>query len=148
MTDPLCIAAGVAGVLSLGLEFCKGIINYCDAWWGWDTEIANLTLKAEQLSHTLSHLRGVSDDAEGLDLALTNNIRGIALSNSAQIIKLDERLVKCGVASGQATGFHDKVRDVVRKARYPLAREMLLRMQDLLSELQTNLHTALHVRLS
>jgi hypothetical protein len=145
MTDPLSVAASVAGVLSLGLEICKGVVKYCDAWRGSDTEIASLTLRAEQLSRTLGHLRKVLDDAEGLDLALADNIRGNVLSNSAQITKIHEQLVKCGVAPGQASGFHDKVRDVVRKARFPFVREMLVGMKDLLAELQTNLHTALHV---
>ncbi|KAL2849522.1 hypothetical protein BJY01DRAFT_210444 [Aspergillus pseudoustus] len=57
MTDPFSVAVSVAGILSLGLEICKGIVKYGDAWRGSDTEIATLTLKAEQLSHTLGHLK-------------------------------------------------------------------------------------------
>ncbi|KAL2830590.1 hypothetical protein BDW59DRAFT_158497 [Aspergillus cavernicola] len=110
MADPFSVAASVSGVLSLGIEVCKGIIKYCDAW------------------------RAVAD-----------NIRGMILANKHQITQLHGKLAKCEAASSQAADLYDKIRGVVKKAKYPFLRDSLLGMKDVLSELQANLHTGLHM---
>ncbi|KAL4882643.1 hypothetical protein BJY04DRAFT_217138 [Aspergillus karnatakaensis] len=145
MTDPFSVAASVAGVLSLGIEVCKGIIKYTDAWRGSDAEIANVTLKAEQLSNTLRQLEKVLNDAGSLDSAVVHNIRGIILANNNHIVKLREQILKCEAVPGPAADMKDKVRVVIKRAKYPFVRDSLLRMKDVLGELQVNLHTALHV---
>ncbi|KAL5341153.1 hypothetical protein BJX70DRAFT_396202 [Aspergillus crustosus] len=122
MADPFSVAASIAGVLSLGIEVCKGIIRYCDAWRGSDSEIANVTLKAEQLSNTLAQL-----------------------AKSWTMPGLHAQVMKCGTTTGPAADFQHKVRGAVRRATYPFLRDSLLGMKDVLGELQRNLHTALHV---
>lgn len=57
MSDPLSISAGVAGIISLGLEVTKGLMYYYEAWKGSKDAIATLFESLEALSKTLSLLR-------------------------------------------------------------------------------------------
>ncbi|KAI9924721.1 hypothetical protein MW887_006577 [Aspergillus wentii] len=138
MSDPLSVTASAAGLISLGLETCKGIVKYCDAWRGSDEEIANLTTKAEGLSKTLKHLDRILIETDQIDPEIASDISAKIVANRSWITKLNEKISKC-VATSQDNG---RIQTTARKAMYPFRRDTLLGMKDILHGLQMNLHTA------
>lgn len=55
MADPLSIASGVAGVVSFGLEVCRGLMEYYDKWKGYDADVTALHNSIDNLAHILTH---------------------------------------------------------------------------------------------
>ncbi|KAL3459431.1 hypothetical protein BJX64DRAFT_291255 [Aspergillus heterothallicus] len=109
MTALFSVAASVAGVLSLGLEICKRTIRYGDALRGSDTDIASLTLMAEQLAHTLGHLKRVLDDVGDLDPTLADNIREIILTNKHKSPSSTHSLQDVGLGLDKRLGSRKKL---------------------------------------
>ncbi|KAL5355089.1 hypothetical protein BJX96DRAFT_1777 [Aspergillus floccosus] len=146
MTDPFSVGAGAAGVISLGITVCQGVVAYYGPFTQFDNETKALVQKAEGLTSTLKQLEALlkprknplsslpdevhlvtqrikdcQDELEGLSQALTN-CRG------------------CDATTAIKSGWY-----YARKALYPFKRETLISLTGTVSNLQSNLDTALLV---
>lgn len=67
MSDPFSVAAGAVGVISLGIQLCKEISSYTEAWQGYDGDIQSIGLTAESLKIPLKRLRDLVEDTRLTD---------------------------------------------------------------------------------
>ena len=56
MSDPLSIAASAAGLVSLGLTVCSGLLEYYSAWKDQHSDISTMCESLEALSKTFEVL--------------------------------------------------------------------------------------------
>lgn len=59
MTDPLSITAGVAGLISLGIQVTASLVKFYAAYKGQDIDVARTTEKFESLWDTFRFLHVV-----------------------------------------------------------------------------------------
>lgn len=52
MSDPPSIAAGAAGLVSLGITVCSGLLDYCNAWKDQHTDVSRMCQPLEALNGT------------------------------------------------------------------------------------------------
>lgn len=138
MADPLTIASGVAGLVSLGLTLCGGLHNYFSSVKGrhQDIETASrsLTLLQSNIfiiqSSTLKlgHRHALS--ANGVNQGLANcEFELVALQHLMLNLTRDEGL-------SDMTG---KLRKQIMIARYPFDQKKLIQLQDQLSKANATL---------
>jgi hypothetical protein len=56
MSDPLSIAAGIAGFLSLGIQVTQTLVDFYSVYKSQDTDIAKITQNMENLQSTFRSL--------------------------------------------------------------------------------------------
>ena len=56
MTDPLSISASAAGLVSLGLTVCSGLLDYYDEWKDQHSDISTMCASLETLDRTFKLL--------------------------------------------------------------------------------------------
>ena len=56
MSDPLSIAASAAGLVSLGLTVCSGLLDYYKAWTDQDSDVSIMCESLDALSRTFELL--------------------------------------------------------------------------------------------
>lgn len=52
------VAGSVVGIVSLGIQVCQGLLTYYDGWRGYKTDVDSTRESIEDLSSTLTLLRG------------------------------------------------------------------------------------------
>lgn len=138
MADPLSIASGVAGLVSLGLTLCSGLNNYFNAVKGrhQDIEIASqsVTLLESNLfiiqSSTLKlgHRHALS--ADGVNRGMANcKSQLVALQQMISDLTRDESF----------SDLKGKLRNQMTIARYPFNQKKLIQLQNQLSSANATL---------
>ena len=94
MSDPFSVAAGAVGVISLGIQLCKEISSYRDAWQDYDADIKSIGLKAESLKAPLKRLRDLVEDTRLTDPEIANDINEKALGLERQVKRLEKSLTR------------------------------------------------------
>ncbi|KAH9237068.1 hypothetical protein K456DRAFT_1831156 [Colletotrichum gloeosporioides 23] len=68
--DPFSAATGVAGLISFGIEVCKGLNAYCPDYRSKDSEILSLSQQAKRLEAFLHMIEGRMKGKSQVDQAL------------------------------------------------------------------------------
>ena len=114
MGDPLSIASGTAGLVSLGIQVCDGLIKYCRAWKSHDKEIEEALERLTELQLTLKTLSSILSIVESLDDSTAETLHGARqkiLSCTVALNRLYKALIELEPIS-QAEGILDKVHNV------------------------------------
>ncbi|KAJ5087625.1 hypothetical protein N7456_011241 [Penicillium angulare] len=131
MSDPFSIASGAVGIISLGIQFCKEITKYTEAWRGYDWDIESINLKAKSLETPLKRLREFVEDTRLTDAETANDIVEKTLELDRHLKRLKDRLLSVQPIISESLA--DQVRNKLRRAAYPL------RAQDALRDIETDL---------
>lgn len=67
MAQTLSLSAASAGVISLGITTCQGLVKYCKSYRGRDQKIKQLSSRAENLGNILTHLHNATEQARGVN---------------------------------------------------------------------------------
>lgn len=148
MTDPFSVGAGAAGVISLGITVCQGLVAYYGPFTQYDPETNSFVKRAEALSATLSQLESLLSNVQGpLHSHLETEIDKVTQrveDCKDELQSLSERLTQCrgcnATSTIQKNGWY-----YARKALYPFKRGTIVALLDTVSGLQSNLDTALQV---
>lgn len=145
MTDPLSVTAGIAGLISLGIQVTGSLVSFYAAYKGQDTDIARTTGKLENLLDTFRFLdtalqrRTFRPDEQGL----LKNIESSAQNCHELIQELNEECEKFNRTS--TTGIKGAIRTAGRRAAYPFRQSTLQKLDEAISEIRHNLTLALDV---
>lgn len=141
MADPL---GSAVGIISLGIQVCRGLLQYYGSWKSQTQSIAKMVSSVESLTSTLELLKDVvgneafsKDKAENIVAKITDCQSGIE-ELSAELEKVRE------VNTAEATsGFRDKLRQHGKRLLYPFRESTLLKMQEAVDDVRTNLFLAM-----
>lgn len=136
MSDPLSISAGAAGLMSLGLEVTKGLIQYYGSWKDSHDKVATMLELLEALFKTLKLLNEKILVTEVISRQSVDRFAESVISCASAIQRLKEKLQK---AQSTKPGLMASI----RRAQYPFRETTLAKMHDIVSDLRSNLSLAL-----
>ncbi|KAF7511425.1 hypothetical protein GJ744_004614 [Endocarpon pusillum] len=142
MAEALGLASGVAGLVSLGLTVCQGLLRYYGSWKDSEADVASMISSIHNLSETLTHLdRRITAANPSSDTA--KEMQQSVDTCQATFQKLDAKLKK--INEKVPPGSHGKLERHIRKAMYPFKASTLAKLQETTTDARQNLHLALSV---
>ena len=136
-------AAGVAGLLSLGIAVCQSSLDYYDSWKKGEDDVAKTYASIEELSKTLK-LLALAIDSKDLNSDIVAQIRNSIESSTESLRNLERKLNKVRVVALQ-NGWKDKTKAQFRRTLYPFKESTLAKLRELSCEARDNLSLALNV---
>jgi ankyrin repeat domain-containing protein 50 len=145
MADPLSIASGIAGLLSLGFQVTQSLVAFYSAYKDQDADLSKIT-------RNLENLQGIF---QSLDVALRDcQIRSDAQELFQELEKATKRCddiikelqVECQkFQKDSVTGFKGRIQVAGRRAAYPFRRSTLQKLEEDTGEIREILSFALDV---
>ncbi|KAI3089525.1 hypothetical protein CBS147333_10355 [Penicillium roqueforti] len=145
MADPLAIASGVAGLLSLGIQVTQSLVSFYTTYKGQDTDLAKVT-------QNLDNLLGIF---RGLDIAVEE--RRSKADTQDLLREVQKAVQKCEEIitelQSECEKFHKdsaadlkyRVKVAGRRAAYPFRKSTLQKLEEDVSDIRENLSFALDV---
>ena len=141
MTDPLSAVGSVVGIVTLGLQLCKGLISYIDCVKTAKEKAEQITAEVDRLTDVLELLETVIGKADAGPIVTVTRTGVFACA--VAIEKIKERLGNANHSKGRGTRAY--LRDVKEKLRFPLRQADILYWKTVLLEVQQSLQTAIQV---
>lgn len=150
MSDPLSVTAGVAGVLSFGIQVCNGVTNYYDHWKSYDEDVKTTYEMIDQLSGTFSLVSQKVDSNLLKRRPAASQIRSSIKACESGILALENRLNKIKAQEPNlATTKHEmaagELKRQGKRLLYPFKQGTLGKLKDVVGELRDKLAPALAV---
>jgi hypothetical protein len=145
MADQFSISSGAAGILSLGIEVTKALVQYCTAYKDQDTDVARMS---ERLGFLLGLFQTLNSAMHG---------REFQADEHEILQKIEELIQKCykvikdlqdesqRLDKTATKEIKDKIKVLGRRLAYPFQREALLKLEKYGTEIRDNLSIALDI---
>ena len=145
MTDPLSVAAGIAGLVSLGIQVTESLVKFYTSYKDQDTDVARMTTKLESLLDTFYGLDAALQSRRFRpdEKDLIKNIESSVRNCDDLIQELKEEIQKFDKDS--ASGFTGTIRAAGRRAAYPFRQSTLQKLDEAIGEIRLNLTFTLGV---
>ncbi|CAG8899011.1 unnamed protein product [Penicillium egyptiacum] len=143
MADPLSIASGVAGLLSLGIQVTKSLVDFYSAYKDQTPALAKITLNLENLLGILRALDGARQNGQPQTDALIQEIDKAAAGCREILEELREECQK--FQKDTALGLRARIQLSGRRATYPFRESTLKKLEEDIGEIRGNLSLALNV---
>ncbi|KAI9866190.1 MAG: hypothetical protein M1813_001751 [Trichoglossum hirsutum] len=145
MTDPLSIAAGIAGLISLGIQVTGSLVKFYTSHKGQDADVTRTTEKLDSLLNTFRFLDSAlqSRTFRPDEQDLIKNIESSIHKCDDLIQELKEEYEKFDKAS--TSGIKSTIKVTGRRAVYPFRQSTLQKLDEDISEIRDNLSLALDV---
>jgi hypothetical protein len=145
MADPLSIASGIAGLLSLGIQVTQSLIDFYSAYKNQGTDLAKITQNIENIQSIFRSLDVVVQDcryqADAQELLQEVDKATRRCDEIIRELQVDyERFNR-----DSATGFKGRVQVAGRRAAYPFRKSTLQKLEEDIGEIRENLLFALNV---
>ena len=144
--DPVSIAAGTAGVVSLGLQICGGLVDYCKAWKCHDRDVEKALERLTNLHLTLESLDKIllAYEIDEDDTADIRTARDKIYSCNANLNTLHAVWVELE-SIGQPAGVLDKIHNVRLRSIAFFNKDKFRRLQDSVLDIQLKLDSAMQI---
>ena len=139
MTDPLSVTASAAGIVSLGITVCQGLIDYYQKYKDKVRDVAKTTQSIETVLSTLNSLESIlktrkfSSSQGALVTTIEDSIKACVES----IDDLQEELER--IKDPSKPGFRTTVRAEIQKLAYPFRVGTLARLRADVQEIRSNI---------
>lgn len=145
MADPLSIASGVAGLLSLGIQVTQTLVRFYTTYKDQDNDVAKVT---QNLDNLLSIFRS-------LDIAIEE--RRSQVDTQGLLQEVEKAVQKCEEIITElqnecekfhkesAVGLRDRIKVAGRRTAYPFRKSTLQKLEEDISDIRENLSFALDV---
>ena len=145
MTDLLSATAGIAGLISLGIQVTGSLVKFYTSYKGQDTDITRTTAKLQTLLDSFQLLQAAlqSRTFQSNEQDLIKNVKSSIHQCDEHIQELEEECKKCEKAS--ATDINATIRAAGRRAAYPFRHSTLQNLDEVIDEILQNLSLALDV---
>lgn len=138
------LAAGIAGLVSLGIQVTQGIVSYYTAYKDRESEVASTTQKLNRLLNNLKSLKAYLDGHKFKDdeKDLQSNIEGSIKDSKDCIDELNTILKKLNECDS-ASGFRATARSTARKFAYPFRKSTIALIDDNVDDATASVSLAL-----
>lgn len=145
MADPLSIASGTAGLLSLGIQVTQSLVNFYDTYKDQDADVARTADNLESLLSVFRSLNAAVKDrqsqAEENDL-----LQDVAKATQKCDETIQELQHECAKFRKDSAGtLRDRIQVAGRRATYPFRKSTLLKLEEAISDIRDHLSFALDV---
>jgi hypothetical protein len=143
MADPIGVAGTALGVVSLGLELCKGLVSYIKDVRDRDEDISSALRQVDNLRTSLEVIEASMDDLDDDHLKASAAAEKTLQACALELQTLEDYVTKLKPAQSPQRPFKGKARDVVNKLTYPFHKSTLVDLQERLNKINSLLGTAL-----
>ena len=141
--EALGIASGAAGIISLGIVVCQGLLQYYGSCKDAESGVSDMYKSIEALAQILQVLLPALDN-ENLDRDIVAVIEQNVASCHQGIEKLGKKLAKVKITPLKP-GWREKTKAQFRKTLYPFKESTLIKLKAIGNELRDQLSLALDV---
>ena len=142
--EGLASASAVAGIISLGIEVCQGLLRYYNSYKGAATDVAHMYESIDSLESTLLALKRTLDRGS-LSSSVAANVTKSIKSCEAGFRKLEEKLKKVKLSSNSQVGWQERAKGQLKRALYPFRESTLAKLREIVNEQRDHLKLALGV---
>jgi hypothetical protein len=141
------IASGAIGVISLGLEIAKGLLNYYGAWKDRDKDVSSMCDSADHLSKILAMLSSKIEPPALFNPIVKANVEeNLKTVNSViQTLKAELEAIQATTVPSPKPGISSSLRRHMYRALYPFKEETLRKIGSTLADARSNLNLVLQV---
>lgn len=132
------VGGSVAGLVSLGLEVCKGLVNYFNSWKDYHSDVAEICASTNTLLHVLTLLKNCEAKQQFNAISEDGVIDNVLQACERTIDKLNKILKKCNNKDSRG-GYRLDVKGQWSRVKYPFKESTILKLRDLLQEQKLNL---------
>ena len=145
MTDPLSVAASVAGLISLGIQVTQSLVDFYNAYENRDSELVHTIERLDSLLEIFQYLRKILSDRhfQAEERSLVESIETSINSCEEFIQELQDECQKFSETPSQ--GIKAAVRVAGRRVTYPFRRSTLQKLDEDIDDIRGNLSSALSV---
>lgn len=136
MSDPLSVASGVAGLLSLGIQVTQSLIDFYSSYKHRVKELENIMIKLESLYNTLHELQFTLQD------------RGSHPNGQELVRQIEKGVQNCHEAIKELQYEYAEfqgIQSVGRRAQYPFRKSTLVKLEENIREIRQNLSFSISV---
>lgn len=139
MTDPLSVAAGIAGLLSLGIQVSEALCKFYTSYKGQDTEIARTVDRLGNLSVIFRSIETALQSRPDDDLTRTIHQSIDSCGDIITELQEEYKYFKAPFPGG----IKGTIRASSRRVSYPFRRSTLQKLDEDIQEIQDSLSVAL-----
>ena len=132
------------GLLSLGIEVCKGLLSYYRSWRSSESDVGGMYASIEALAKTLLLLQSVVQKG-AFGRPVVENVEESILLAEDGIRSLSKKLDKIKLHPGEKDSWVEKRKIPLRKAIYPFKKSVLVKLQELANDLRDDLTLSLDI---
>jgi hypothetical protein len=140
MAEALGFVSSVAGVVSLGISVCQGLVQYYSSFKDQKSDVATTVSSISTLSSILELLKSSIGDKK-FDGKIMENVSKSIESCEEGILALQKKLRK--VKEVENVDLKSKVHDLGRRALYPFRESTLVKLREIVDDVRSNLALAL-----
>lgn len=143
MAEALGVASGVIGIVSFGIELCQGLLEYYNSWKDAESEVITTYNSIQDLTKILLLVKSTLDDQDLKSEIIVKVHDSIALCEGG-IADLSKKLQKIKIVSVRDT-IGERLLSQARRALYPFKKSTLIKLQEIVEDLQDRLHFTLTI---
>jgi len=143
MAEALGIASGTAGLVSLGIQLCQGLLNYYGTWKDAESEVMTTYTSIEDLTKVFLLIKSTLENRDLQTGILAKVQDSVALCQDG-ITNLQKKLHKIQLHQ-LADVVGESFRSQAWRILYPFKKSTLVKLQEIVGDLRDNLHLALTV---
>ena len=145
MSDPLSVAASVAGLISLGITVSQSLVDFYNSYKDLDSDLNSTVKRLESLLDIFRYLEETISNRKFQtgEQDLVNNIEASISACGNLIHELQVEWEKFSKTSSDS--FKAAIRTAARRATYPFRRSTLQKIDEEIDEIRANLSSALGV---
>ena len=138
-------ASGAAGLISLGLTVCDGLLKYYNSWKDAETDARRMYGSIETLKQTFAALKDTLEEP-CLDKDLVHRVEQSIERCKGGINNLGKKLEKINMTADQQSGKRNtKISSKLQRALYPFKESTLAKLKEISNELLENLQLNLGI---
>ena len=139
MSDPLSIVAGVAGLLSLGIQVTQSLVGFYASYKGQDSTVHNTLEKLKSLEIAFRYLESSLSkrDFQSTEQSLIDKVTQAIQSSDELIRELDEECKKLRTSSSPV--------GTLRRVAYPFRQSTLQKLDEDIGDITASIEFALNV---
>ncbi|KAJ5725195.1 NACHT nucleoside triphosphatase [Penicillium malachiteum] len=145
MADPLSIASGIAGLLSLGIQVTQSLVEFYTTYKNQDNDVAKVTQNLDNLQNLFRAL-----DAAVEERRTQANTQDLLQEIEKAVLKCEEIIIElrseCDRFNKDSNvGLKDLIKVTGRRAAYPFRKSTLQKLEEDVGEIRENLSFGLNV---
>ena len=136
------IAGTAVGIISLGLQVCRGLVSYYEAYQGQDEKVADILRDISALNSSLKAIQRCLSKLSSRQLE-TIAQAGDSVIDCAAVVKRLERLLAECHRTTIPPDFKERMQLLARKVAFPFRQSTIKDLKDTVKGLQINVVVAL-----
>ena len=141
--EALAVASSAAGLISLGLTVCNGLVTYYSSWKNAAGDVQKMLEPAESLAKTLAVLKYTISNPS-LNRDVVQKVEESIFRCENGITALQKKLAKIRLKSQGGT-WKDKTWAHLQRSMYPFKESTLVKLKEICLELREHLSLAMDV---